>query len=231
MYESELRRPYRRKEDLEKQFLEHLARLPPRPEYLKLFNAIVLDVWKQKRNEASAQLAALDRQLEQLRQRKDKLDEAFIYRQAVSKETYQRQSDKISEEITLAEMAAHDTRLDELDIEAVLNFSQHVILNAARLWIEFSLDQKQRLQKVIFPEGLTYSPDGFGTAVASPIFNILGDGEDGEKIMAPQVGLEPTTLRLTAGCSAIELLRSKAVSRIECARYYNALKPVNQLSH
>jgi hypothetical protein len=26
--------------------------------------------------------------------------------------------------------------------------------------------------------------------------------------MAPQVGLEPTTLRLTAECSAIELLRS-----------------------
>src|SRR5215470_19339642 len=29
--------------------------------------------------------------------------------------------------------------------------------------------------------------------------------------MAPQVGLEPTTLRLTAGCSAIELLRSVVV--------------------
>src|SRR5215475_9956120 len=29
-----------------------------------------------------------------------------------------------------------------------------------------------------------------------------------DKRMAPQVGLEPTTLRLTAGCSAIELLRS-----------------------
>ena len=26
--------------------------------------------------------------------------------------------------------------------------------------------------------------------------------------MAPEVGLEPTTLRLTAECSAIELLRS-----------------------
>ena len=33
------------------------------------------------------------------------------------------------------------------------------------------------------------------------------------KIMAPQVGLEPTTLRLTAGCSAIELLRSIAWAR------------------
>ena len=34
-------------------------------------------------------------------------------------------------------------------------------------------------------------------------------GTEGVGLMlAPQVGLEPTTLRLTAGCSAIELLRS-----------------------
>ncbi len=32
-------------------------------------------------------------------------------------------------------------------------------------------------------------------------------------LLAPQVGLEPTTLRLTAECSAIELLRSKALKR------------------
>src|SRR6185312_1344015 len=36
--------------------------------------------------------------------------------------------------------------------------------------------------------------------------------------MAPQVGLEPTTLRLTAGCSAIELLRSAVFPRVgRCA--------------
>jgi integrase-like protein len=33
------------------------------------------------------------------------------------------------------------------------------------------------------------------------------------KELAPQVGLEPTTLRLTAGCSAIELLRNSAGAR------------------
>jgi hypothetical protein len=31
-----------------------------------------------------------------------------------------------------------------------------------------------------------------------------------EKGLAPQVGFEPTTLRLTAGCSAIELLRNRS---------------------
>jgi hypothetical protein len=38
------------------------------------------------------------------------------------------------------------------------------------------------------------------------------------KRMAPQVGLEPTTLRLTAECSAIELLRSVADSIIIASR-------------
>jgi hypothetical protein len=33
-------------------------------------------------------------------------------------------------------------------------------------------------------------------------------GDLGDFKLAPQVGLEPTTLRLTAECSAIELLRS-----------------------
>src|SRR5579883_3471656 len=37
-----------------------------------------------------------------------------------------------------------------------------------------------------------------------------GQGRSRGKELAPQVGLEPTTLRLTAECSTIELLRSSA---------------------
>ena len=35
------------------------------------------------------------------------------------------------------------------------------------------------------------------------------------KNLAPQVGFEPTTLRLTAECSAIELLRSNTLSPLQ----------------
>src|SRR5579863_8574216 len=44
--------------------------------------------------------------------------------------------------------------------------------------------------------------------------------------MAPQVGLDPTTLRLTAGCSAIELLRSvvvRALARPLGNRLYHSI--------
>ena len=37
---------------------------------------------------------------------------------------------------------------------------------------------------------------------------VLQDVDPKHEILAPQVGLEPTTLRLTAECSAIELLRN-----------------------
>jgi hypothetical protein len=47
------------------------------------------------------------------------------------------------------------------------------------------------------------------------------------KKLAPQVGLEPTTLRLTAGCSAIELLRSvigrERVSRPSVFKNYHSI--------
>src|SRR5208282_284771 len=60
-------------------------------------------------------------------------------------------------------------------------------------------------------EGLPRTPcsKGFGSTKAVQKFWILRKRlETQGQEMAPQVGLEPTTLRLTAECSAIELLRS-----------------------
>ena len=44
------------------------------------------------------------------------------------------------------------------------------------------------------------------------------------KRMAPQVGLEPTTLRLTAECSAIELLRNIAALARLVTNYVTKLR-------
>ena len=50
---------------------------------------------------------------------------------------------------------------------------------------------------------------GFAPVVGVEPRQLQGTELSGEKELAPQVGLEPTTLRLTAECSTIELLRSK----------------------
>ena len=61
-------------------------------------------------------------------------------------------------------MQEREATLEGYDVEGVLAFAEHVILNAARLWTEVSSDQKQRLQKVLFPEGVPFANGEFGTA-------------------------------------------------------------------
>ena len=55
-------------------------------------------------------------------------------------------------------------------------------------------------------------PRGIKQQKKNPTGNLSGGG------MAPQVGLEPTTLRLTAECSAIELLRN--MDGVETCSFY-----------
>jgi hypothetical protein len=76
-------------------------------------------------------------------------------------------------EITLVDIALNDAKLEAFDLKAVLNFAEHVILNAERLWAKYSFEQKQRVQKLLFPEGVTFSESGFGTTATSLIFNLL----------------------------------------------------------
>lgn len=77
----------------------------------------------------------------------------------------------------LAEMQERDAKLESYDVESVLNFAEHVILNAARLWTEFSSDQKQRLQKVLFPQGVTFEKGNYRNTETCLFFNMIPNSE------------------------------------------------------
>ena len=183
-----------RKETLEKLFIEFLRKLIPLPAYLKLFGAIVLDVWKEKQADSALESAALKDRLKNLEWKEQELIDALLYSKTIDKVLFDNQMAKVKEEKTLTEMELHQLRLEELDVEAMLSFSQYVLLNAARLWQEASLDQKQRLQKALFPDGLSFSQGKFGTARTSILFEILeAPAIDKANLVSP-TGFEPVLL-------------------------------------
>ena len=57
------------------------------------------------------------RQLSAIQQKLDKLDEAFLYSEAIDATTYGRQRDKLGEKLTLARIDHHAEAVDELDVE------------------------------------------------------------------------------------------------------------------
>ena len=70
-----------------------------------------------------------------------------------------------------------------------MGFAEHVLTNAARLWAELGIDGKRELQEALFPDGLSFDEQGFGTAVTSFAFNELGAIQRAETSLASPRGL------------------------------------------
>ena len=92
-------------------------------------------------------------------------------------------------------MELGDAVLDDLDVEGVLGFAEHVLTNAARLWAELGIDGKQELQQALFPDGVSFDGEEFGTAATSWAFKhfeaLLPTGTD----LASPRGILPFTMR------------------------------------
>ena len=65
---------------------------------------------------------------------------------------------------------------------------------AADLWVQASLDQRQRFQQLFFPKGIAFDGNRFvGTGATAPAFNYLRGIETGNEGLVDQTGIEPVT--------------------------------------
>jgi hypothetical protein len=92
----------------------------------------------------------------QVQQKLDRLDEAFLSAQTIDLTSYERQRDKLREELTLAQIDHHAESIEEPDVQGILAFAERVLPRAADLWVQASLNQKQRLQQLFLPEGIAF---------------------------------------------------------------------------
>jgi site-specific DNA recombinase len=188
---------------LEGAFVDELALLQPTPGYMRLVKDRILHVWEQRRAEANERTTEQDRRVKVIQQKLDRLDEAFLYSESIDLTSYSRQRDKLREELTLAKIEHHTEAVDELDVQGILAFAERILPRASDLWVQASLDYKQRLQALFFPEGIAYDGNRFNrTAATAPLFNYLAPSEGADEKMVSRVGIEPTTRRLRVCCSA-----------------------------
>ena len=60
----------------------------------------------------------------------------------------------------------------------ILAFAERILPRASELWVQASLDYKQRLQQLFFPEGIAFDGNRFNrTAATAPLFNYLAPSE------------------------------------------------------
>ena len=97
-------------------------------------------------------------------------------------------------ELTLARIDHHSGQLDELDVEGILAFAERVLPRAADLWVQASLEQRQRFQQLFFPDGIAFDGNGFvRTALTAPAFSYLRPIRGANESVVDQTGIEPVT--------------------------------------
>ena len=119
------------KAKLEDLFVDKLARLQPTPGYMRLVKDRVLHAWRDLKTDAKQRIAEVERKQKAIQQKLDRLDEAFLYEQTIDITSYDRQRDRLREELTLAQMDRHATELEEFDVEGILAFAERVLPSAS----------------------------------------------------------------------------------------------------
>jgi len=162
------------KTKLEELFVDELTRLQPTPGFMRLVKDRVLSAWREMQGDAKQRIAEIERKQKSIREKLDRLDQAFLFERSIDIETYDRHHDTLREELTLAQMDRHSAELEEMDVEGILAFAERVLPSASNLWVQASFAQKQRLQQVFFPDGICF--DGkrlVGTRTTLSVFNYL----------------------------------------------------------
>lgn len=160
---------------LESAFIELLDRLRPRPEYWRLLEAAVLDVWRSARAGAGAAQAKLTRTITTVEGKLARLDQAYVYEQAIDRATYQAQRDELREQLALTKIELSNATVEEMDVEGMLAFAQHVLEHASALWTAAATTERRiQLQWVCFPQGLSYAFETFQNPISCWEFFNLG---------------------------------------------------------
>jgi hypothetical protein len=108
------------KSKLEGLFVDELARLQPTQGFMRLVKDRVLGAWREMRSHEQRRIEEIEGRQKTIRERLDRLDEAFLYERSIDIDTYDRQHDRLREEVTLARVERHARELEEMDVEGIL---------------------------------------------------------------------------------------------------------------
>jgi hypothetical protein len=76
--------------------------------------------------------------------------------------------------------------LEDLDVGAVLAFAERTLCDLAGSWNRAELQQKQRLQSIIFPSGVTWDGEAVRTRETARVFGWIDPiCDDKERLVTP----------------------------------------------
>jgi DNA invertase Pin-like site-specific DNA recombinase len=140
-------------------FVALLRDITPSRELLEAFRRIVLGVWEQEYRELNAASNDLQKTVAKLREEKRAVFDLLKASagNAALVEELQEEFRRISKELTVATVARNAAEVEEYEAEAVVGTCLYFIERLVELWQAWPVDLQNRLQVMVFPEGVSHA--------------------------------------------------------------------------
>jgi hypothetical protein len=173
-----------RAEKLEAEFLELLCRLQPEKEVLSQFPKIAAKVWATKHGDAAKQATKMRCKIDELKRLKSALLRKHLL-EAISESEYRETKSEFDAEIVAIEQELRLIESSRATLESFIQFAELLLLDIARAWEIAGPEQRQRVQNLLFQDGLHYSMEsGILNRSSSSLFNMLEGLHDGNILLA-----------------------------------------------
>lgn len=153
---------------------------------MELIERVFRSAWKGRAHAAATDAAALRRELAKQEERRRRVLEQMADGILSAEDFASLHKSTVKAIADLRERLAF-AESEVLDIDSSIEYLTHILWNTSIARQTSDLQGKKRIQRMMFPEGLTYSDDSFGTPVTHSIYTLLAsDSMDESTLVAPQ---------------------------------------------
>jgi len=163
------------REGLETGFCKYLDEMSLSPDAFANFRQKAIAHYRGRHEKEACDSKQFERELAKLTKRKKELLEMRMDCE-ISKEEYKDFKAIVDKQITRLNVPG-TAETDSIDLESIMASSEGLIRDLSGAWKAMAQPYKQRLQRVVLPEGVMYQKQtrAFGTAILSPIFGLKRD--------------------------------------------------------
>ncbi len=161
--------------ELESKFIETLGELQLNEKYIPLFKQQLNLIYKQVNENQDKVNDQFKRQLIEIDKKAERLEERFV-NEEIKPDLYEKFSAKFRQEKIEVEQQMKGCPVSSSNLEYYINRSIELSSELPSLWASSDLDGKQRLQNLIFPEGIYYNKqkDQTRTTKINSVFLLSG---------------------------------------------------------
>jgi DNA invertase Pin-like site-specific DNA recombinase len=170
--------------EVDQQFLAMLDRIRVSEAFTSEFTHVVREKWSEFADDNSEIAPRLVRKLADLNKTQEELLMKYLKNDPVIARHFETLNQNIEDEVAEVKARLEECEAAKATFDEVLNFSQSMLVDIGKAWELGNVNQKQKVQNILFPDGLNFDPEkGILNPENTCLFNHLENFLSGNSLM------------------------------------------------